>query len=43
MDTVVAKFSSWPRALDAEFGNLHFALAEALAQAAHRVGANGAS
>jgi hypothetical protein len=42
-DTVVAKFSSWRWALDAEFGNLHFAVAQALAPAAHRVGANGAS
>ena len=34
-DTVVAKFSSWPHALETELGDLHFELANALGKAAH--------
>ena len=34
-DTVVAKFSSWPHALETDLGDLHFELANALGKAAH--------
>jgi CubicO group peptidase (beta-lactamase class C family) len=34
-DTVVAKFSSWPHALETELGDLHFELANALGKAVH--------
>jgi CubicO group peptidase (beta-lactamase class C family) len=34
-DTVVAKFSSWPHALETELGDLQFELANALGKAAH--------
>ena len=36
-DTIMAKFSSWPRALDADLGDLHFAMARAFAAAARHV------
>ncbi len=36
-DTVVAKFSSWPHALEKELGDLHFELADALGKAALNV------
>jgi CubicO group peptidase (beta-lactamase class C family) len=36
-ETVVVKYSSWPRALDAELGDLHFAMARSFAVAARNV------
>ncbi len=37
-DTVVAKFSSWPNALEAELGDLHFELANALGKVVNHAG-----